>query len=203
MSPMDTDSEDILRFWFGDDLDSPEEVARRSALWFASSSDFDRQLRERFDRLPDRAARGDFAAWVSEPRPTLALVLILDQLPRNLFRGERRAFQFDRDALATALAALDAGHDRRLHPVEASFLYLPLEHAEDLTLQDRCVELFERLARRAPSPLADLIESFTGYARRHGEVIRRFGRFPHRNAVLGRPSTPAERTYLEAGGERF
>jgi len=131
------------------------------------------------------------------------LVLILDQFPRNLYRGSRRSYEFDSKACEIALRSIEAGFDQRLHPLEASFLYLPLEHSEDLLLQERSVQLFQKLIPRAPVALRPTFERFTEFAIRHREVIRRFGRFPHRNAVLGRRSSREELAYLESGGETF
>jgi len=193
----------VLDFWFADALDSPEALSRRAKLWFTATEAFDREIRHTFGSLPERACRGEFDAWTEEPRSALALVLILDQFPRNLFRGTARAFEFDPKTCEVALSSLQAGFDRELPPLEAVFLYLPLEHSEDLSLQDRAVELFEQLVGRTPLPFRPRFEEFASYARRHREVIRRFGRFPHRNATLGRPSTPDELSYLESGGDTF
>ena len=178
-------------------------MATRRALWFAQSDAFDRSIESRFSSLPHRAFRGEFDGWSQEARPALALVLILDQFPRNLYRGSPCAFESDSKAREIALFAIEAGFDHVLHPVEASFLYLPLEHSEDLLVQDRSVELFEKLVSRAPVDLRPMFYQSLAYAIRHREVIRRFGRFPHRNAVLQRRSTPAELAYLESGGETF
>lgn len=153
--------------------------------------------------MPDRAARGALDDWQTEPRSTLALVLVLDQFPRNLFRARPKAFSFDPLARDTALTAIERQFDQALHPVEASFLYLPLEHAEDRVLQDRCVSLFDQLVARADDGCRAQLEVFAGFARSHREVIRRFGRFPHRNEILGRRCTEEEAAYLAGGGQRF
>lgn len=196
-------AEAILEFWFGGDLDSSEAVDARSALWFRGSDEFDRETGRRFGTLPDQAARGELNGWRAQAAPCLALVLVVDQFPRNLYRNSPRAFEFDALALEVALEALEQGFGEALHPLMASFLYLPLEHAEDLGLQERAVLLFEELASGAPPELAARFEQFTSYARRHRDVIQRFGRFPHRNALLDRPSTPEEVAYLESGGDTF
>lgn len=200
---MSESPEPLLAFWFGDDLDAPERVDARVRVWFGGGRDFDARVRARFERLPERAARGELDAWREGARPALALVLALDQLPRNLHRGGARAFAFDPLAREAAEQALGRGFDAELHPVEASFLYLPLEHAEDPEAQERSVALFRALQERAPAALRPQIETFLGFAERHREVIRRFGRFPHRNLLLGRPSTAEELAYLRAGGETF
>jgi uncharacterized protein (DUF924 family) len=131
------------------------------------------------------------------------LVLVLDQFPRNIYRCSARAFEFDSLAREVALESISRGFDEALHLLQASFLYLPLEHAEDIGLQQRSVELFEQLASRAPAALRPRFEQFTNYARRHRDVIQRFGRFPHRNGLLNRRSTSAEIVYLESGGDTF
>jgi uncharacterized protein (DUF924 family) len=195
--------EEVLAFWFGDSLDSPDAVDARSELWFAQNNSFDRSIRDRFGSLPDRALAGEFEHWRREPRPALALVLVLDQFPRNLYRGSPRSYEFDSKACEIALASIEAGFDQSLHPLEASFLYLPLEHSENLLLQERSVQLFEKLIPRAPVELRASFEQSAEFAVRHREVIRRFGRFPHRNAVLGRRSSQEELAYLESGGETF
>jgi uncharacterized protein (DUF924 family) len=200
---VNTASEEILQFWFGDSLDSLAAVDARKESWFVQSDAFDRSIEARFGHLPGRALRGEFDEWSRDPRPALALVLVLDQFPRNLYRARARSFECDPKARGIALCAIDAGFDQKLHPIEASFLYLPLEHSEDLVLQDRSVELFRSLIPRAPLGLRTMFDQFLAYARRHREVIRQFERFPHRNAVLGRRSTPEELAYLESGGETF
>ena len=200
---MRTTPNEILEFWFGDALRSPEAAEARCALWFGRNDAFDREIRERFAALPRRAALGAFEAWRDGPESTVALLLVLDQFPRNLHRDDRRAFAFDAQAREVALAALDVGFDGRLHPLEASFLYLPLEHAEDLDLQNLCVECFEALVPRAPDGLQELFEEFASYARRHRDVVARFGRFPHRNDPLDRVCTEGERAFLASAGDDF
>jgi uncharacterized protein (DUF924 family) len=193
----------LLQAWFGSDLDNPQAVAERSRVWFSADESFDALIRERFDTLTDRGLRGELASWRETPRSTLGLVIVLDQLPRNLYRGTPQMFASDSAALDLSLWALSREVDAHLHPLEAAFLYLPLEHAEDLTLQDQCVELFRTLARRAPTQLLEQFQSYLSYAERHQSVIETFGRFPHRNGILGRSSTPEELRYLKEGGETF
>jgi len=203
MSAPAHEAEELLGFWFGADLDSPEAIAERVRVWFEGGEAVDRELRARFAELPERAAASALEAWLAAPRSALARVIALDQLPRNLFRGTARAFAYDGLAVEAAEAALAAGFDGKLHPLEAGFLYLPFEHTERLELQQRCVALFEALVARAPEPLAGTLEEWAQFAREHRDAILRFGRFPHRNAVLGRLPTAAERAHLAAGGDRF
>ncbi len=197
------EARDLLDFWFADATRSNEALAFRSARWFSKDRAFDEEIRRRFGELPDKAAAGAFEDWRSTARGSLALVLVLDQLPRNLYRGDSQAFAYDAFALDTALHALERGFDQALHPLESSFLYMPLEHAEDGDLQARCVSLFESLVEGAPKNLADHMARSLDYAERHRKVVARFGRFPHRNEVLGRASTEEEVEYLASGGDRF
>jgi uncharacterized protein (DUF924 family) len=199
--PADPDS--LLGEWFGGDIDSPEGLRARARAWFSRDPPFDALLHEHFGTWPDRARQGEFASWLDAPRPALALVLCLDQLPRNLFRETAQAFAYDAAAREAALAAIARGFDALLRPAEATFLYMPLEHAEDLALQDRSVSLFRALRDRVPEPMRPQFESFFSYAERHRAVIERFSRFPHRNDLLGRPSTIEEQHYLKTGGDRF
>lgn len=200
---MSVTPESVLGFWFGDGPDSPEAAAARRILWFGGDPSFDERIRKRFEGLPSRALRGGLDAWQQGARSSLALVLVLDQFPRNLYRGTAKAFAYDPLAREIAVAALGNRIDTELAPLEATFLYLPLEHSEDIEAQERCVSLFRKLLERAPVDQHPQVEASLSYAIRHREVIGRFGRFPHRNAVLGRPSTSEEISYLEAGGETF
>lgn len=197
------DPEQLLAFWFGNDLTSADVVAERSRQWFASDEAFDGEIRRRFGDWPERALEGEFDDWAESNRGALALVIALDQLPRNLHRGEPDGFAGDSRACEAALRAIDDGADRELHAIEAAFLYLPLEHAEDATLQARCVALFEQLCERGAEQHADQLAQYLDYAKRHRDVIDRFGRFPHRNATLGRESTEEETRWLADGGDRF
>lgn len=163
--------------------------------WFARDPGFDAALRERFGALQAAAVDGGFEGWEDTARGALALVLLLDQLPRNLHRGSARAFETDARARAAARRALARGFDEEVGPDLAVFFYMPFEHAEDAADQARSVVLFEAHAARCGDPRQHL-----RYARLHAALIARFGRFPHRNAVLGRESTPQERAYLEGGG---
>ena len=203
MLPPPSDPEKLLEFWFADATYSPGRASARSAMWFGDSPVFDRECRMRYGALLETAGRGKLDGWRAEARPALALVVLLDQIPRNIFRGAARMYAFDARACEHAVAACDAGFAAQLHPIEAAFLYMPFEHAEDPAMQERSVAGLEALVTDAPAGFQDILAGFADYARRHREVIRRFGRFPHRNAVLGRASTLDERAYLRGGGETF
>ena len=185
---------DVLDFWF-----DPAHAAH----WFAKDVAFDEQIRRRFAVAADDAAQGRLDAWASNPADWLALLILLDQFPRNLHRGDAQAWAADVKAQRIALSGLAGGFDQALPPLQRVFAYLPLEHAEDMGLQQRAVTLFEALHAQAPVAGRARFAEFLDYARRHREVIARFGRFPHRNAVLGRDSTAAEREYLAQPGAGF
>jgi len=204
------DEDAVLRFWFGDPAELPAAsapseawLAQRMALWFGGGAEADAACRAQLARWIEPAARGALAAWEATPRGALALVIVLDQAPRAVHRGTPRAFACDPQALAACERALARGDDRALSPFERAFLYLPLEHAEDLAAQERSVARYEALVRETPEPLRPPIASMAEYAAAHRDVIRRFGRFPHRNAILGRASTPAELAYLAEPGAGF
>lgn len=196
-------AEEILDFWFPGPLDTAEAVGRQVKTWFRGCDTLDAEIRERFAGLPRQAMKGEFDNWRTSARGSLALVIVLDQFPRNLFRGTSDSFAFDARAREVTLGAIDRKFDQDLRPIEAVFLYMPLEHAEDLELQEQSVTLFRALESRAPDGLEDVFANFTDYAVRHHRVIERFGRFPHRNEVLERRSSDAERAYLEEGGDAF
>jgi len=179
---------EILDFWFG----APEspEFGQFRPKWFESTPEFDEEIRRRFFADYERAAAGALEEWKQEARGCLALILLLDQFSRNLFREDARAFATDPEAAAIAAYAVERGYDNEVPAFQRMFFYLPFEHSEDKDVQRRSVELFQALAEDAGS------DSGLEYAIRHQRVIERFGRFPHRNAVLGRESTPAESEFL-------
>lgn len=180
--PDDPRLAELLAFWF-----APES----RPYWFDSTPAFDQQLRERFLDLYEQAAGGGLAGWRADGRGCLGLVLLLDQLPRNVFRNSAQAFATDSQARAVTRYALEMAFDQQLDEAQRLFLYLPLEHSEDLADQDRSVELIGQLTSEP---------AWKDYADKHRAVIARFGRFPHRNALLGRESTPEERAFLEQQG---
>jgi uncharacterized protein (DUF924 family) len=188
--------DDILTFWFGPPSE-PGHTAPR-ARWFERDAAFDAECARRFLATHEKAAAGELSSWREEPRSALALLLLLDQFPRNLFRESPRAYASDARALEVARHALARGLDVPLPPVWRWFFYLPFEHSEDIHDQRLAVSLFEVLALQDPS-CAESLE----YARRHHDIIARFGRFPHRNARLGRESTPEEVAFLQEPNSSF
>lgn len=189
--PGPMDAHDVIRFWFG-----PPPLAQRSE-WFVKSAEFDSDIRARFGTLVESALAGPLG-WNDSPLAQLSELIVLDQFTRNLFRGQARAFAGDARACTIALGLIESHADQALPPLQRWFAYMPLEHAEDLALQNQCVSLFEALAAKEPA-----LAAASDYARRHQEVIQRFGRFPHRNAVLGRASTDEELAYLALPGSGF
>jgi uncharacterized protein (DUF924 family) len=170
---------ELLAFWFSEPV---------KKLWFNSTPEFDAQLKEKYLDLVERAERGELNSWATEARGALALVIILDQLPLNIFRQQARSFATESNAQKIAAQAVDKNLDQQLSDEQKAFMYLPFMHSEDLALQDKSVELFEK---------AGLTENLR-YAKHHRELIRRFGRFPHRNKILGRESSPEEIEYLNS-----
>ena len=193
----------VLSFWFEDATLSPEALQRRNAVWFRADPAFDDECAARFTALLDDAACGGLGGWTATPRGRLALVILLDQMPRNIHRGSPAAFMHDTEAAAHCLAGIESGQDRALHPVERLFLYMPLQHAEDVDLQRRSVERFESLAAEVGDAWREDFTENVRYAREHHDIIERFGRFPHRNRTLGRASTDEELRYLAAGAPTF
>lgn len=189
----------ILDFWFADAV----ETGQPQKHWFTKDDAFDARIRERFGDDVEAALRGERDGWAATPRGRLALLILLDQFTRNIFRGTARAFAGDAQALALALEGLERGDDRALAPLQRVFCYLPLEHAEDPAMQVRAVALFTQLRDSVPAVRRDTFEGFLDYARQHRDVIDRFGRFPHRNAVLGRTNRPEENDYLAQPGAGF
>ena len=192
---MDPQAGQVLAFWFGEP-GSPER-GRSRREWFAKDADLDAQIRRRFLALHASAALGECDRWAVGPQGLLALIVVLDQFSRNLYRDDPRAFSQDERALCAARLMVDQRWDEALMPVERLFAYLPFEHAEDIAEQDRCVELMGALEAFEET------RGMVAWAEKHRVIVRRFGRFPHRNAALGRTSTAQEEAFLTEPGSRF
>ena len=188
---MPREAEALLALWFGD---------RGRRCWFDPDPDFDGELRQRFLLLVEQALAGQLSHWEAEPESCLALLLLLDQLPRNLHRGEARAHAGDPAARRIAAQAVERGFDRRLPPDRRLFVYLPFQHSEDAADQRRSVRLIGALREALPPARRAEASAWYEHALAHQAAIERFGRFPHRNARLGRSSTEAEEAWLAAGG---
>ena len=196
---MHTQAIEVLDFWFGPSNDPDHGQSRQQ--WFRKDDAFDAQIGQRFGALIESALAGDIDDWLGRPiapLPALAQVIVLDQFTRNSFRGTARAFAGDARALQTARALVATGADRQLNGVQRQFAYLPFEHAEDRSHQRTSVQLFKQLAIDEPAH-AGLME----WAQRHHDIVARFGRFPHRNAALGRVSTEEEAAFLLTPGSGF
>lgn len=185
----------VLDFWFG--AEGLRADAEPRSVWFRKDPGFDALVRERFGAVLVAAMRGELAQWGASPEGLLALIVVLDQFSRNIHRGTPASFSADAAALGHARRMLELGWDLRLPPIARWFAYLPFEHSEALADQEKCLELMTRLA--AEPHLGELPE----WAARHLAVILRFGRFPHRNAILGRVSTPEEMAFLDEPGASF
>lgn len=187
---------EVLEFWFGTpELADTEAVTAR---WFRKDPAFDDEIRQRFGPLVERALAGELQDWAWQPGPALARILLLDQFTRNALRDTPRAFAGDALALAAAQQMVMQAQDQALPPLRRVFVYLPFEHAESLAAQEESMRLFTRLAEEVPA-----LAGYLDYARRHHEIVERFGRFPHRNALLGRASTPEEAAFLLQPGSGF
>lgn len=188
--------ESVREFWFGGVHPDDADLEERIDFWFAAGPAVDGEIVRRFTPAVRRALAGGLDAWRQSPRECLALVILLDQFPRNIYRGTPAAYSGDEKACALSVEAIDNGADRELSILERAFLYMPLQHAEDLSAQERSIEAFRRLLHASPERLELHMKRFLASAATHCDIIRRFGRFPHRNAVLGRECTKAENEFL-------
>ncbi len=195
--------ERVHRFWFGDDFVTAKGASARRHKWFTESKEFDLEIKRLFNDDLERAGAGAYAAWEDRPDGALALILILDQFPRNIHRGTPRAFAYDGLALASCRRLIDLQRDRELSFMERCFAAMPLQHAEDIGVQKRSQEWFTAWANEAPPGFEEIAANSLRYARLHCEIIAGFGRFPHRNTILGRVSTAEERSYLASSGVDF
>ncbi len=189
-----SDPRAILDFWFS---------ARARPLWFEKDQAFDAEIGARFGAAIHEAQMGGFEAWSESPSGCLALLILLDQMARNIHRGEAKAYLGDARARAVAEKAIARGFDRTFQFQQRRFFYLPFEHAEDMATQDRSIELFTRLRDETDGPDREDAEEQLDYAHRHRDIIKRFGRYPHRNAALGRLSSEAEEAFLKEPGSSF
>jgi len=198
----------IREFWFGRLPLSADDWNRRIRFWFGGAASElgrlrDEHMRMRFGEVLEQAASGELASWADGPRRRLSLILLLDQFPRNMFRGSPRAFAYDAQALTLALSGMQSAADAALDPVERMFFYMPLQHTESREVQEESVAAYRRLLAEAPQDLRGPFAGASRSAENHRTLIERFGRFPHRNRVLARANTPAEEEWLRKGGEKF
>jgi uncharacterized protein (DUF924 family) len=194
---------EILHFWFGDIKTASDYPKDKVGLWFGGSSVLDHQIKTNYEKLVVAAAEGELDDWKSSPQGRLALIILLDQFPRNIYRNDPKAFAFDFLAQQLALEGIEGRDDLKLLPTERVFFYLPLEHAESLKLQKLSVGKFKEIVLAAPTQLKSTYENYLDYAVRHLKMIARFGRFPYRNEILNRVSTPDEVEFLKGPDSSF
>ena len=202
---MDERIEQLRSFWFDPPPRTKNDLERRFDRWFNADDETDAAIAERFGSLARRAARGELEHWSGDAKGRLALILLLDQVPRNLHRGTADAFAQDPKALALTIEGIESGMDKALPVLERAFFYMPLQHAERRDAQELSVQMFRALRDdpSAPDEYRWALDDMLEYAELHRDIIERFGRFPHRNVALGRADTEEERNYLRDGGPRF
>lgn len=192
----------VLDFWFGDN--SEKVLVEQQKKWFTADIEFDALIKKQFTMALLAGSRGELDEWELTPEGRLAFVILLDQFPRNIFRGTANAFLYDEKALSLARDGIEFKHDISLTIFQRVFLYMPYQHSESLKVQQQSIELFANLVKQASTTVEkDFANNSYQFALQHYELIQRFGRFPHRNNVLGRQSTADEKAYLSGGGARF
>ncbi|CAB5647793.1 DUF924 family protein [Comamonas aquatica] len=205
-SVLDPRLSQVLEYWLGAELPTNASAQTRQALWFTKSEEVDEEIRHLFGAVLQEALAGKLdGEGLESPLGWLALLIVLDQFTRNAYRGTSKSFAGDAKALALALQGIDRGWDQdpSIPEMARIFVYLPLEHAESLAMQESSVVAFEELQRNAPPQLREFFQVTLDYAHKHREVIAQYGRFPHRNPILGRESTAAEKAYLSQPGAGF
>jgi len=195
--------ETILRFWFGTATDDVEVAEQCGNMWWKKNPGIDNEIRERFEGELNAVAKGEHDDWLEDSRGRLAMIILADQFSRNMYRDTPRAFANDALALSWCKDGIDSGVDGELRSIERVFLYMPLEHSESIEDQRRSVALFTQLAQNVAPQQRKLFNGYVDYAVRHRDIVQRFGRFPHRNAILGRESTEDEITFLQQPGSSF
>lgn len=193
----------VLEFWFGSGTESPEEMMALGRRWFSGGAAFDQEVTQRFGSVVEAALRGELDDWAQTPRGRVALVIVLDQFTRHVFRGDPRSYAGDERAQRLALEAFDRGLDQGLSFFEKAFLAMPLLHAEDLNVQNRLAAILEGFGADVPPAYVGMYEAQVEQSEKYREIIRRFGRFPHRNEILGRASTAEELDFLRDWPEKM
>lgn len=195
--------DEIVSFWFGEERDPLIVAKQREQLWWGKDLVNDRMVAQRFMTVLEGINRGANTFLRDTARGRLALIILLDQMSRMIYRDQPQAFAQDLQALGLSLDGIYRGLDRELQPIERVFFYLPLEHSESLEIQKKSVQCFTDLLEEVPLEAKELFATYLNFAQRHLSVIERFGRFPHRNRVLGRVSTDAEEAFLREPGSSF
>ncbi|MDW3095433.1 MAG: DUF924 family protein [Gammaproteobacteria bacterium] len=200
---MQQETEKIIEFWFGS-LKSMTDLAQdKSAMWFVNGSDYDDMIRENFLSIYKQACDGHLEAWQESPRTLLALIILLDQFSRHIYRNSAQSFAQDQKVVEIVKKGIDEGLDQSLYFIERKFFYMPLMHAEDIVTQELAVSMFTKLRDEVPDELKHVFSKSLSFAESHFYVISNFGRFPELNQILGRESTPAEIEFLATGKYRF
>ena len=193
----------VLAFWFGHGQTAIEVANEKTELWWSKNERVDREIVDQFAATSEAAANGELARWSESPRGLLALIICTDQFPRNMYRDTPRAFACDSVALAYAKQCVDDGVATQLRPIERVFAYLPFEHSEELAEQERSIALYHELTQSVCADEVKLFNGYLDYAQQHYDIIKRFGRYPHRNKILGRESSDEELAFLKQPGSSF
>ena len=199
----DPDIRRVLDFWFSDGAMDQPTIDSRLDRWFSANSDFDALIRQEFGTLVERASKGALNSWAEEPEGRLALILLLDQFRRNIYRSTPKAFSRDAQAVKLCVEGAATGAYKTLTPLQQVFYFMPLQHAESLRIQQRSLKIYEGLLAGVSETLKATFATFAQFAELHHDIIAAHGRFPHRNRILGRPDTPDEAAYLESAGTSF
>ncbi len=200
---IDQNANEILSYWFGEPEDTVSYSQGRSKIWFGGDAETDRDIRQRYLPLLEKFTKGELDHWKQHPKSALALIILLDQFTRNIYRDQAKAYDFDPQSLQLAKDCVDRGIDKQMLCIERVFVYLPYEHSENIEDQKESLKLFEGILQDAPEDLKQSAESYLLFAKKHYDVVAEFGRFPHRNSLLGRESTNEEIKFLEAKGRGF
>lgn len=200
---MSRNADDILGFWFGAQEDDADVAKAQQSLWWFKNPDIDREISNTFKTTLEEACKGNLADWEKSARGMLALIILVDQFSRNIYRDDARSFSNDGLALDWCRQLLARRLDMELRPIERVFAYLPLEHSEDLADQEQCVALFTALGEQVPDRHQEVFAGFLDFAHAHRKIVSQFGRYPHRNKILSRESTAAEKAFLTRPGSSF
>lgn len=193
----------ILSFWFKEQALSAPQIDRRMDIWFGEDEIFDLECKKEFSGDIDRASAGQLDHWAGDPRGRLALILLLDQFRRNIYRNTADAFSHDKMALKLCVEGAREKKDRGLTPIQQAFFYMPLQHTESVKVQDKAVEIYSRLSEAVSPTYRETFETMATFAELHRDIVAQFGRFPHRNKLLGRENTPEEDEYLAGDSPEF
>lgn len=193
----------VLAFWFGDADEDAAIAEQKSSLWWGKSPDTDQLIWAKFSHRVDQASAGSLLHWLEHPEGRLAAIILIDQFRRNIYREKPQAFEADTLALRWCYEGVEQGLDASLRPIERVFFYMPLEHCEDIEMQRLSLKLFDQLCREAAPSDRGLFQNYLDFAQRHYDIVVQFGRFPHRNAILGRESSAAEIEFLQQPGSSF